>query len=61
VYGQEKKRSFTSDPMGNKNGGTKTKREDVEKKNHVCRTRGGCKCRWKNFSECKNGEGTVHN
>jgi hypothetical protein len=42
VYGQEKKKSsFTSDPIGNKKGGTKTNREEVEKKNHVCRTRGG--------------------
>jgi hypothetical protein len=44
VYGQEKKkRNFKSDPMRNKKGGTKTNREEAEKKNRVCRTRGGDK------------------
>jgi hypothetical protein len=41
VYGEENKHSFTSEPMVEKQGGTKTNREEVEKKNHVCRAKGG--------------------
>jgi hypothetical protein len=61
VYGKEKKRSFTSDPMGNKKGGTKTKRKEVEKKNHMCRNRGDKNEGGKTVRNAENGKGTVHN
>jgi hypothetical protein len=56
VYGRRKKRSFTSDPMGNKKGGTKTNTEEVEKKNHMCRTRGDKNVGGKSVRNSKTGK-----